>query len=50
MLRKKIKSYGEQYSFTKVKANINKRTLLKIIIAFLFAAEMVLGVLWALGY
>ena len=45
----KQKSYGKEYQLTKINVKINKRKLLKLIIIFLFFAEIVLGVLWALG-
>lgn len=49
-MNKKIKSYGERYAFTKVKFKVNKKILIYILFAFFVVAEIVLGVLWGLGY
>lgn len=46
----KQKSYGDRYINTKVQAKINKKRLLLSIIILLGICEIVLGVLWALGY
>lgn len=47
---KRIKSYGERYAFASVKVKISKRKVFIIIFAFLVVTEIVLGILWALGY
>lgn len=47
---KKVKSYGRQYNFVKVKVKINRLLIFKILFIILLLAEVVLGVLWLLGY
>lgn len=47
---KRIKSYGERYIFTKVKVKINRMKILKILFGFSLLAEIILGVLWILGF
>lgn len=49
-MNKKIKSYGERYAFTKVKYKVNKKILIYIFFVFFVVVEIVLGVLWGLGY
>ncbi len=44
------KSYGERYSQIKVKVKLSKRGLMYTIFGFLCISEIILGVLWALGY
>lgn len=50
MQKNKIITCGERYIVSKVRVRINKVKLLKILILFLILAEVVLGVLWALGF
>ena len=47
---KKYKSYGERYNFVKVKIKLNRLLLLKVLFIVLVIAEIVLGILWCLGY
>lgn len=46
----KQKSYGQRYQSAKVKVKLSKRKVLLMVILFLILAEVVLGVLWALGF
>jgi len=46
----KQKSYGKRYISSKVRVKFNKRKLLLAVIILLLIAEIILGVLWALGY
>ena len=46
----KQKSYGETYSQVRIKVKFNKRKLLKFLIIYLTLTEIILGVLWAIGY
>lgn len=45
-----LKSSGKRYSFVETKVKINKKKLIISLFIFLFIAEIVLGVLWCLGY
>ncbi len=45
-----LKSYGERYNYTKVKFRFNKAKVLKLLFLTLFICEIILGVLWALGF
>ncbi len=47
---KKIISQGDRYLPIKVRVKISRIKLSKLIFAFLVLCEIVLGVLWALGY
>ena len=44
------KSYGKRYPIAKVTVKINKRKLWYVILGILIVSEIVLGVLWLLGY
>lgn len=46
----KIISNGERYIQNSVKIKISKFKICKIIFCFLIICEIVLGVLWALGF
>ena len=50
MALNKQKSYGEGYTQSKFKIKINKRKLFYFIFILLCLSEIVLGVLWVLGF
>jgi hypothetical protein len=50
MLENRQKSYGNRYKQSKFKVRLNKLKLFYAIIGILVISEIVLGVLWALGY
>ena len=43
------KSYVENYNKFKIKYKLNKIKLLKLLIIFFIIAEIIVGVLWAIG-
>lgn len=49
-MQKRIKSYGNRYILAHVKTRINRFKILKILLICLFVIEIILGILWALGY
>lgn len=49
-MNKKLITSGERYLPNKVRVKISRIVFCKIIFIFLCISEIVLGVLWALGY
>ncbi len=49
-MQKRIKSYGKSYNFVQFKVKINRLIILKVLFFTLVLIEIVLGILWALGY
>lgn len=49
-MQRKIKVYGEKYNQNKVKYHFAKGIIFNIFLFFILVAEIVLGVLWAIGF
>ena len=49
-MQKRIKSYGKRYALANVKVKISRLKIFKVLFGCLILIEIVLGVLWALGY
>lgn len=50
MQKDRIKSYGERYGYVKTKVKISRKKIVFTIFSCLVIAEIILGVLWGLGY
>lgn len=49
-MQKKIKVYGQKYNQNKIKYRLARGIIINIFLFFVLIAEIVLGVLWAIGF
>lgn len=49
-MQKKIRVYGQKYNQNKVKYRLARGIIFNTFLLFLLIAEIVLGVLWAIGF
>lgn len=50
MIKNRIKSYGERYISVENKYKVKKRVVFKLVFSLLIVSEVVLGILWYLGF
>ena len=49
-MQKKIKVYGQKYNSNKVKYRLARGIIFNVFLFFILIAEIVLGILWAVGF
>lgn len=50
MQKDRIKSYGKRYGYVENKVKLSRKKIVLTIFSCLVIAEIILGVLWGLGY